>query len=119
MGSSQSVKVNFPSIRVFLINLFFVDFVLFTDGENGLPSLNVVNKRNTSSQQSASKKQLILSLDKGTWQVCGIMKKYSYTVYILKFFLKMQAISQGLGLKSAVIDPKAKNNSAPKRPRHQ
>jgi hypothetical protein len=38
---------------------------------------------------------------------------------IIKLYFKMQEISRGLGLKSAAIDPKAKNNAANKRPRHQ
>lgn len=85
-------------------NIFYVSFLIkdgfvsiSEDGENGLPSLNVINKRIPSSQQSASKKQLILSLDKRMWE----------------------EISRGLGLRSAAIDPKAKNNAANKRPRHQ
>lgn len=87
-------------------NIFYVSFLIKDgfvaideDGENGLPSLSVVNKRHreTVSQTSVSKKQLILSLDQETWQ----------------------AICKGLCLTSAAIDPKSRNNTFHKRPRHE
>ncbi|XP_046639915.1 EP300-interacting inhibitor of differentiation 3-like [Daphnia pulicaria] len=86
-------------------NIFYISFLIKDghvsineDGENGLPSLRVVPKKTSSSQaqEAVSKKQLVLSLDQRRWQ----------------------AISQGLGLKSAAIDPKSKKSSFHKRPRH-
>ena len=72
------IKDGFVSISEgtnFYLFLFFKFYILFryylhTDGENGLPVLTVKSRsRETSSQASVSKKQLIIALDQDMWKV--------------------------------------------------
>ncbi len=70
------IKDGFVSISEGTFLPFF-DFKIYliimdscADGEDGLPTLNVIGRnRESSTQASVSKKQLIIALDQDMWQV--------------------------------------------------
>lgn len=92
-------------------NIFYVSFLikdgfvaLQEDPENRLPTLQVTKKTRNMNEQNESmtpafgaKRQLVVSLDQGTWK----------------------QMVDGLGLENAVIDQESKNRHIHKRPRQQ